>query len=95
MGKKSLEPGSKNIADEPKLMGKLANKIMLRLDIDKLADSVAEIGVLMVHGCLTGVVGSNVLIGTPLQHFFMDTIQNTSMFKAITCAFIFWHCHQL
>ena len=42
MGKKSLEPESKNIADQPKLMGKLANKIMLNLDIDKLADSVAE-----------------------------------------------------
>ena len=42
MGKKSLEPESKNIADQPKLMGELANKIMLNLDIDKLADSVAE-----------------------------------------------------
>ena len=42
MGTKSLEPESKNIADQPKLMGKLANKIMLNLDIDKLADSVAE-----------------------------------------------------
>ena len=42
MGKKSFEPESKKFADEPKLMGKLANQIMLNLDIDKLADSVAE-----------------------------------------------------
>ena len=42
MGKKSLEPESKIIADQPKLIGKLANKIMLNPDIDKLADSVAE-----------------------------------------------------
>ena len=43
MGKKSLEPESKNIADQPKLRGKLANEIMLNLDIYKLAaDSVAE-----------------------------------------------------
>ena len=35
-------PKAKNIADQSKLMGKLANKIMLNLDIDKLADSVAE-----------------------------------------------------
>ena len=42
MGRKTLEPESKSIADQPKLMGKLANEIMLNLDIDKLADSVAE-----------------------------------------------------
>ena len=43
MGKKSVDPESKNIAGEPKLMCKLANtKIMQNLDIDKLADSVAE-----------------------------------------------------
>ena len=42
MGKKSVDPESKSIAGEPKLMGKLANKIMHNLDIDKLADSVAE-----------------------------------------------------
>ena len=41
MGKKSVDPESKSIAGEPKLMGKLANKIMHNLDIDKLADAVA------------------------------------------------------
>ena len=42
MGKKSVDPESKSIAGEPKLLGKLANKIMLNLAIDKPADSVVE-----------------------------------------------------